>query len=177
MKILIASDIHGSYEAAKKIIERAKAEGAEQIILLGDVYNHGPRNPLPQGYDPMAVAELLNGLENLTVLKGNCDSEVDEMISSFAFAESAYIFTDGVKVFLTHGHKYNIDNIPNGCGVMIYGHVHTGFIKEINGVITANAGSAAMPKNGTQKSYILLDGNTLYLKNLEGDILEKRGLK
>lgn len=177
MKILIASDIHGSAAAAEGILERAAAEGAERIILLGDIYNHGPRNPLPERYDPMRVAELFNRAADLTAVRGNCDSEVDETISGFAFAESAYVFADGVKIFLTHGHKYNIDNIPAKCGALIYGHVHTGFITERDGTIVANAGSAALPKNGTEKSYLLLDGGTLYLKNLNGGIIDKRGLK
>lgn len=176
MKILIASDVHGSAIAAERIINRAKAEGADEIILLGDVYNHGPRNPLPEGYDPMRVAEILNACERLTVIKGNCDSEVDEMISSFTFAESAYIFTEGKKLYLTHGHKLEGERPPKGVDGLIYGHVHTGFIKEREGVIVANPGSAALPKCGTEKSCLLLDGGTLTLMTLEGRIIESRGL-
>lgn len=175
MKIIIASDIHGSLTAAKALLAAAEREGAEQIALLGDVYYHGPRNPLPDRYDPKGVAALLNGRNDLIVVKGNCDSEVDGMISSFRFAEDAYLFV-GKKIFLTHGHVYNIDNLPAGCDAVFYGHVHYGFICEKDGVVVANPGSVSLPKNNSEKSYLLLDGTMLYLKNLEGKILEKRGL-
>lgn len=175
MKIIIASDIHGSLTAAKALLAAAEREGAEQIALLGDVYYHGPRNPLPENYDPKGVSALLNGRNDLIVVKGNCDSEVDGMISSFRFAEDAYLFV-GKKIFLTHGHVYNIDNLPAGCDAVFYGHVHYGFICEKDGIVVANPGSVSLPKNNSEKSYLLLDGTMLYLKNLEGKILEKRGL-
>ena len=86
MKILIASDIHGSEFYLQKLLQRFAEEGAEQMILLGDIYNHGPRNPLPEGYRPLGVAALLNPLaDRLTVVKGNCDSDVDTLISDFEF--------------------------------------------------------------------------------------------
>lgn len=174
MKLLIASDIHGSQIAAERIRERYEAENAEGVILLGDIYNPGPRHGLPEGYAPMKVAEIINAFENLTVIKGNCDSEVDIKISDFAFVDCAVLYVGKKRVFLTHGHRYHIDNIPKNCDALIYGHKHTGFITEKDGKIIANAGSAAIPKNGTEKSYLLLDGNTLYLKSLTGEVLEKR---
>ena len=86
MKFLIASDVHGSNFYLKKLIERFKAEGADKLILLGDIYNHGPRNPLPEEYEPMTVSEQLNAMnDKLIVIKGNCDSQVDTMISQFSF--------------------------------------------------------------------------------------------
>ena len=131
MKILIASDIHGSRYYAQKLAERFAAEGAEQLILLGDIYNHGPRNPLPKDYDPMGVASVLNALvSKLTVVKGNCDSDVDTLISDFEFVSEAVIFTEGKKVFLQHGDRFSIDKLPKNCGdAFIYGHYHTGFIR------------------------------------------------
>ena len=90
MKYLIASDVHGSAYYADRIVERAKAENADLIILLGDIYNHGPRNPLPKDYAPMKVAETLNAVKDkLIVVKGNCDSQVDTLISEFDFIDSA----------------------------------------------------------------------------------------
>ena len=174
MKILIASDVHGSYSAVKKLTEIMKEEGAEELVLLGDIYNHGPRNPFPEEYAPMKVAETLNGIKNLTVIKGNCDSEVDEMISDFPFSESATIFCDGKKIFLTHGHKYNVDNVPLFYDVVIYGHFHVGFITEKDGIVFANPGSVSLPKENSQKGYLLLDNGILYLKNTEGTVLGKK---
>ena len=177
MKLLIASDIHGSYAAAKALQQKMVEEGAEELILLGDIYNHGPRNPFPEEYAPLKVAEILNGMKNLTVIKGNCDSEVDEMISSFVFSASAFIFADGKKIFLTHGHKYNENNLPAGCKVVLYGHFHIGFIKEKDGVIIANPGSVSLPKNNSEASYILLANGKLILKSLSsGKILAEKKL-
>ncbi|MBQ8427133.1 MAG: phosphodiesterase, partial [Clostridia bacterium] len=123
MKILIASDLHGSSFYAKKIVEILKKENAEKIVLLGDIYNHGPRNSLPKDYSPMEVAKVLNGVkDNLIVIKGNCDSAVDTMISEFDFIEDACIIIGGKSVFLTHGHVYNKDNMPKTkYNVVIYG--------------------------------------------------------
>ena len=101
MKILIASDLHGSAHFTKKLLERYTAEGAEQLVLLGDIYNHGPRNPLPEGYDPLGVAPPLNPhVKELTVVKGNCDSDVDTLISDFEFVSEAVLFIGGKKVLL-----------------------------------------------------------------------------
>lgn len=171
MKFLIASDIHGSAYYVNKVLALAEKEKADKIILLGDVYNHGPRNRLPDGYEPMKVAELLNSVKDkLIVIKGNCDSEVDTMISEFDFLESGVIVTENKTVFLTHGHKYNKDKLPKTeFDAIIYGHFHTGFIENINGKTFANAGSTSLPKNGTAHSYIILDKTTLSLMDIESE--------
>lgn len=176
MKVLIASDIHGSAYYAKKVVEVAETEMADRIILLGDVFNHGPRNRLPEGYEPMKVAEIFNGVKGkLMVIKGNCDSEVDTMISEFDFLESAVLMVENKSLFLTHGHKYNKDKMPKTeFDGIIYGHFHTGFIEKQDGKIIANAGSTSLPKNNTANSYLLLDENTLYLKDIEtGEVITK----
>ena len=96
MKFLIASDIHGSRIYAQRVADLLGEEGADRLILLGDIYNHGPRNPLPEGYDPMGVAKILNGLvDRLTVIKGNCDSDVDTMISDFEFVSEGVLIAEG----------------------------------------------------------------------------------
>lgn len=176
MKIVIASDIHGSHAATKDVLRAFEREGADELVLLGDIYNHGPRNPFPEEYAPLKVAEELNALRHLTVIKGNCDSEVDAMISKFVFAESAFLFADGKRVFLTHGHVFNEDNVPPNVDVVLYGHFHVGFIKEKDGMIFANPGSAALPKENSYKGYLLLENGTLYLKKMNGDVLDKREL-
>lgn len=174
MKILIASDLHGSSYYAKKIIEIYALENAEKIVLLGDVYNHGPRNSLPKDYQPMEVAKTLNAVkENLIVIKGNCDSAVDTMISEFDFIEDACLLIGKKSVFLTHGHVYNIDNQPKTrYSAIIYGHFHTGFIERKNNVIVANTGSLSLPKNHTPNSYIIIDEQTIVLKDLDGNIIK-----
>lgn len=173
MKILVASDVHGSAHFTQKLLERFSEEGADQLVLLGDIYNHGPRNPLPEGYDPMGVAALLNPLvAKLTVVKGNCDSDVDTLISDFEFVSEAYLFLGGKKVFLQHGDRFNIDRLPKNCGdAFLYGHYHTGFIEERQGVLVANCGSVSLPKGGTPRSYILLDEKGICLKDLGGNTI------
>lgn len=177
MKLLIASDVHGSYSAIEKVLKKVQEENAQELILLGDIYNHGPRNPFPDEYAPMKVAEALNKTERLTVIKGNCDSEVDEMISSFTFSESAYLFVNGKKIFLTHGHKYNENALPSGCDALIYGHFHIGFIKEKEGLIIANPGSVSLPKENSEPSYLVLGDGLLQLKSLHtGKLLAEKTL-
>jgi putative phosphoesterase len=175
MKYLVVSDIHGSSYYANKINEIYNKEEPDKIILLGDLYYHGPRNPLTKEYNPMKVCEIFNNLKDkILCIKGNCDAEVDEMISEFKFNESISIDINGLKFFFTHGHKYNIDNIPEGIDVLVYGHFHTGFIKEKDGVICVNSGSISLPKENTKNSYLIIDENEMILKDVEGEIIEKR---
>ncbi len=178
MKYLIASDVHGSKLNAQKIVDAFNREKANKIIVLGDVYNHGPRNPLPEEYAPMEVAKIFNAVKaDLIVIKGNCDSTVDTMISEFDFLDGVCLAIQDKTVYLTHGHVYNKDNMPKTkFDALIYGHFHTGFIDQIDGVIVANAGSVSLPKNQTEKSYMILDGKTLYLKDLNGNIIDKRDI-
>lgn len=121
MKFLIASDIHGSEKYTEELLARFGEEGADQLVLLGDIYNHGPRNPLPDGYDPLGVARLLNAVAGrLTVIKGNCDSDVDTMISDFEFVSEAVLIDGGKKIFLQHGDRFNIDALPKNCGAAFF---------------------------------------------------------
>lgn len=176
MKILIISDIHGSYYYAEKIKEIYSREKPEQIILLGDLYYHGPRNQLTQEYNPMKVAGILNDFKDiLRAVRGNCDAEVDEMISDFKFEQNIQINVNGKEVLFTHGHVYNMDNIPDkSIEIMFYGHFHTGFIEEENGIIFANPGSISLPKNNTEHSYMIFDDKKIVLKNVDGEIIKEK---
>ena len=175
MKFLIASDIHGSKYFTEKVLEQANIEKADKIILLGDVYNHGPRNPLPTEYNPMEVARLLNGVkEKLIVIKGNCDSQVDTLISEFDFIENMCLVSGDKTFYLTHGHINNID-IPTKTkfDYIVYGHFHTGFIKEKDRTTFVNVGSVSLPKNGTPSSYLIIEDGKLLLKDIQGNIIAK----
>lgn len=175
MKILVASDLHGSGYYARKLKEIIESENPDKIILLGDLYYHGPRNQLSLEYAPMEVAKILNSFkEKIITARGNCDAEVDQMISEFKFEENIRLEINNKKFFFTHGHKYNIDNLPNeDFDVMIYGHFHTGFIKEEYGKIFVNSGSISLPKNNTKNSYLIIDENRIYLKDIEKNIIEE----
>lgn len=176
MKLLIISDIHGSSYYAKQIPEIFEREKADKLIVLGDLYYHGPRNPLPEEYAPMEVAKILNLLKaKMEVIRGNCDAEVDEMISEFEFQNHLILNMDGRKVYFTHGHKNNIDKLPKEkIDIMIYGHFHAGFIKEKDEIIFANPGSISLPKNNTKNSYLILEEKKIMIKDLEGKIIEEK---
>lgn len=175
MKYLVISDIHGSKFYASRIKKIYEEEEASKIILLGDLYYHGPRNPLPKEYAPMEVAKILNDMKNeILCVKGNCDAEVDEMISEFEFQNNIELNINGKKFFFTHGQKYNIDNVPSQIDVLVYGHFHTGFIKEKDGVIFVNSGSISLPKNGTKNSYLTIDDEKIVLKDLNKNVIDER---
>lgn len=175
MKYLIISDIHGSNYYANKINEIYEKENPDKIILLGDLYYHGPRNPLTKEYNPMEVAKVLNNLKDkIMCVRGNCDAEVDEMISDFEFKDSIQLNINGKRFFFTHGQNYNMNHIPQNIDVLIFGHLHTGFIKEKDGVLCVNSGSISLPKNNTKHSYLLIDNDKIILKDVEGNIIEEK---
>lgn len=158
MRVVIASDIHGSSVYAQRVTELAAKEQADFLVLLGDIYNHGPRNPLPEGYEPLKVAELLQGVKGLMVVRGNCDSEVDSMISDFTFSDDLFFTVAGRRVFCTHGHRYSTERLPqlSEGDIFVQGHTHLAFIERAeSGVILANPGSVSLPKDGNRGVLIL----------------------
>jgi hypothetical protein len=178
MKYLVVSDIHGSSYYARKIEEIYNREQPDKIILLGDLYYHGPRNSLTEEYNPMEVSKILNKYKDIILCtRGNCDAEVDEMISDFKFEDFIELKINGVDFFFSHGHKYNMDNVPPNGDVVVYGHFHMGFIEEQYGVIFVNPGSISLPKNNTKHSYLIIDDKELILKDIDGCILNKKGYK
>ena len=179
MKAIIFSDIHGSSYYAERIKEIVEKENPDKIILLGDLYYHGPRNDLSQEYNPMKVSEILNSLKDkLLVVRGNCDAEVDEMISEFKFEDHILMEINNKNVYFTHGHKYNIEKIPyEDFEILIYGHIHQGFIEEKEGYLFANPGSISLPKCGTLHSYMVFDENGLILKEVDGNIIKEYTFK
>ena len=175
MKVLVISDIHGSGYYAEKIKEIVERENPDKIVLLGDLYYHGPRNDLSQEYNPMKVSKILNSLKDkLYVVRGNCDAEVDEMISEFKFEDHILMDINGKKVYFTHGHKYNIEVIPyEEFEILVYGHVHQGFIEEKEGYLFANPGSISIPRLNTSHSYLMFYQEKLVLKDVDGKILKE----
>lgn len=172
MKLMIASDIHGSKYYCEKLLVRYMEETPDKLILLGDILYHGPRNDLPKEYDPKTVIRLLNLVkEHLICVRGNCDTEVDQMVLEFPIlADYSWIFVDGITMYLTHGHKYNIDNIPpmNPHEILIYGHTHIPMAQENEQGIFLNPGSVAIPKENSEHGYIVYEKGTFVWKNLEG---------
>lgn len=181
MQLFIASDVHGSaanLELFFKIVDESiKSHPDTKVVLLGDTYNHGPRNPFPDGYAPMQVAKLLNdAMTFVTVIKGNCDSEVDEMISNFPIIGDFDMEWGNRRVYFTHGHKANPENPPRGvkCGdIVFYGHYHVPKITRQDGVTYICVGSIGLPFGGSARTYVLLTEDSLQLKSFEGEIIEE----
>ena len=179
MQFIVMSDIHGSSYYIKEMKKVLDKEVPDKIVLLGDLYYHGPRNPLSKEYAPMEVANILNSMKNkILAVRGNCDAEVDQMISEFEMKENIIIDIDGKKFLFTHGHKINMDHLPEEkIDVLIYGHFHTGFITEKGNIIIANPGSISLPKQNTKNSYILIENGSLVLKDLTGNVIKERKFK
>ena len=174
MKIIVISDIHGSLFYMNKIKEIIDKSNVDKIVLLGDLYYHGPRNPLTQEYNPQQVANILNSYKDkILCVRGNCDAQVDEMISEFKFNDNVKLDINGKRFFFTHGHKYNIDNLPDNIDVIVYGHFHTGFIKQKDNVICVNSGSISLPKENTKNSYLIIDDNNIKLMDLDGNVIDR----
>ncbi|MBQ8331311.1 MAG: phosphodiesterase [Clostridia bacterium] len=171
-KWMIASDIHGDFECATRLVERYRQSGAEKLILLGDLLYHGPRNDLPAGYAPKKVIELLNGLrDELLCVRGNCDTEVDQMVLSFPIlADYAFLSADGLTFFVTHGHTHNTTNPPplKKGDVLLHGHTHVPAAEPFGaGTLYLNPGSVSIPKEGSPKSYLLYENRTFSFCRLE----------
>jgi putative phosphoesterase len=172
MKILFFSDVHGSPESLELLLEKIRDFAPDHLVLLGDALYHGPRNPLKEDYAPKKTAELLNSIKaRLTAVRGNCDSEVDQMMLEYPMmSDYAALLADGHRFFLTHGHHWNPGQLPPlGSGdVLCYGHTHIPQAEKITDDLTAfNPGSLSLPKGGYAASYGTYENNTLTVLELE----------
>lgn len=171
MKLMFASDIHGSAYYAEKMRQAYIDEKADKLILLGDLLYHGPRNDLPKDYAPKRVIEILNSMkEEILCVRGNCDTEVDQMVLSFPImADYAVIYADGKTMYLTHGHKFNPENPPKmkKGDYLINGHTHVPANVDMGDLVYINPGSVSIPKAGSGHSYMLYENGEFVLKELE----------
>ena len=174
MKWMIASDLHGSAVYCRRMVEAFEREGADRLLLLGDLLYHGPRNDLPEGYAPKEVMSLLNGMKpKLLCVRGNCDAEVDQMVLDFPILADYAVLPVGQRlVYATHGHVHNLKNLPPLApgDILLHGHTHipawTEFGEEN---LYLNPGSLSIPKDGSAHSYMTLEGETFCWKTLEGE--------
>lgn len=175
-KLFIASDMHGDIECTKRMLDAFEKEGCEKIILLGDVLYHGPRNDLPDNYAPKAVIELLNSIrDKIIAVRGNCDTEVDQMVLSFpVLADYAIIIADGLTIYATHGHNYNMDKLPPLCkgDILLHGHTHVLCCVEFgDGNYYINPGSVTLPKEGNPRTYAILENRVFTVKSFDGNVV------
>ncbi|MBN2626713.1 MAG: phosphodiesterase [Spirochaetales bacterium] len=170
MKTMILSDIHGKAPALEQALKIFVSEGFDRLFLLGDILYHGPRNPLPEGYDPPKVVELINPLRDVILAcRGNCDSEVDQMLLKFPLLADYSLFqTENHRFVLTHGH---LDSsrlpVPREGDVLLSGHTHIPVLEESGGIIRFNPGSPALPKGGNPPSYGVIEGERLSVRRLD----------
>ncbi len=177
MKLIIASDIHGSATYASRLFDLIEAEQPDRIALLGDLLYHGPRNDLPQGYDTQRVASLLNTkAEHIIAVRGNCDAEVDQMMLDFPCMADYTTIADGeFTLFCTHGHIFSPptdhtapDTIPAlpSHSAFLSGHTHIKTLVEHGDILYVNPGSVSLPKDGS-RSFAVYESGTFTLKSLD----------
>lgn len=172
MKLMFASDIHGSALWCGRMLEAFEREKPRRLCLLGDLLYHGPRNELPEGHAPKEVIRLLNAYRNeLLCVRGNCDAEVDQLVLEFpVLQESAVVFADGLELFLSHGHRHCPQSpppLPEGA-FLINGHTHIPSAERVGGIHCLNCGSVALPKENTPHSYIIFEDGVFVWRSLDG---------
>ena len=176
--LAILSDIHGCLPALQQTLFQLRPFAPDYYLLLGDVLNHGPRNPVPQGYAPAAVAESLNQLRTrIIAVRGNCDSEVDQMLLAFpCLSPYNFMLLGNRRCCMTHGHLYSVEQLALSSGdVLLSGHTHlAGFSEPSSGVLAMNPGSIAMPRQGPA-SFGLYQNGCFSIREVEdGSLLAER---
>lgn len=179
MKLMFISDIHGIKTNLSKVKERFEELHCDKLVVLGDLYYIGPRNKMIEGYDIKEVQAFLESMKDkLVCVRGNCDSEVDIMVSNFPIVnELSVIMTENNDLYITHGHIYNESNWMKEHSILIYGHLHIPFIKKIETNYYLNPGSISLPKEGYLPSYMIYDENKFTIYDIEDNIIMEEELK
>lgn len=175
----VISDIHGNYKNLEIAFRLSKDQGAEYFLILGDLLNHGPRNGVPEEYDPLKVAALINQHKEKTIIiRGNCDSEVDQMLIDLPISNiSNTLFINGHKCFMTHGHKYKAED-ANKLGLVdgdffMSGHTHVTVLKDNEqGVHILNPGSITFPKKTEKKTFAIITDSEITIRDLDNNVVE-----
>ena len=162
MKVLIASDIHGSAYWCEKLLQLAQQEQPDKLILLGDILYHGPRNDLPRDYCPKKVIPMLSAWsQKILCVRGNCEAEVDQMVLPFpCMAAYSQLMVDGKTFYLTHGHHDHPGALPSleEGSVFLFGHTHVKMDEIHGGIRCLNPGSVSIPKDGSHSCLLYENG-------------------
>ncbi len=177
MKLMIASDLHGSLYYGEKLFEAYENEKPEKILLLGDLLYHGARNDLPKGYDTKGLTALLNRYKDVILgVRGNCDASIDQMVLEFPMmADYILLYLDGRTFIATHGDLIHEDAmIPHTDGtILLHGHTHLKIAENRGDFTYINPGSVSIPKDDEHHSYIIYEEGTFIFKDVEtGEILK-----
>ena len=175
MKIMIASDIHGSAFYCRELLAAFEREKADKLLLLGDVLYHGPRNDLPKEYAPKEVIQLLNAMKNkIFCVRGNCDTEVDQMVLEFPIlADYCILYAGERMLYATHGHVHNMTALPplQSGDILLHGHTHIPAWTEFGeNNLYLNPGSVSIPKEGSAHGYMVLEDDMVIWKTLTGEV-------
>lgn len=175
MKLMIASDIHGSAYYCRKMLEAFETERGDRLLLLGDILYHGPRNDLPRDYAPKEVITMLNSIKDkLLCVRGNCDTEVDQMVLEFPVLADYCVFLCGERlIYATHGHNYNLQTVPplQPGDILLHGHTHIPAWEHFGDKnLYLNPGSVSIPKSGSANSYMVLENSAFIWKSLDGAV-------
>ena len=172
MKLMFASDIHGSAYYCKKLLEAFDKEQPDKLLLLGDILYHGPRNDLPRDYAPKEVITMLNEMKrDIICVRGNCDTEVDQMVLEFPIlSDYALIYADGIEMLASHGHK-ELPPIKRG-GVVLSGHTHVPKFEVIDYTAYMNPGSVSIPKEGSKNGYMIYENKSFSWYDIDGNRLK-----
>ena len=170
MKLMIASDLHGSAYYTRLLLEAMDREQPDRLLLLGDLLYHGPRNDLPREYAPKKVIEMLNARKSqLLCVRGNCEAEVDQMVLEFpVLSEFGVVFADGMTIYMLHGHK-NLDLPVLPGDILLCGHTHVPAVRKDGEHYYVNPGSVSIPKEGSCHGYMILENRHLTHISLEGE--------
>jgi len=174
MKLMIASDIHGSAYYCRELLNAFEREKADRLLLLGDILYHGPRNDLPKEYAPKEVIAMLNPLaQRIFCVRGNCEAEVDQMVLSFPVMADYCVLTAGKRlIYAAHGHNHNLKSLPplQKGDILLHGHTHIpaweAFGEEN---LYLNPGSVSIPKEGSAHGYMVLEDGIAVWKDLSGE--------
>lgn len=181
MKWMIASDIHGSAFYCKKLLSAYRIEKADRFLLLGDILYHGPRNDLPTDYSPKTVIEMLNEFQNdILCVRGNCDTEVDQMVLQFPIlADFCILNYKKHLIFATHGHIFNTENLPclHENDILLHGHTHVPACVKTAGVYYLNPGSVSIPKENSSHGYMIFEDGMFQWKDFSGNCYKTFDLK
>ena len=177
MKWMIASDIHGSAYYCQAMLDAYDCEGAERLLLLGDLLYHGPRNDLPKEYAPKQVIAMLNARkQDILCVRGNCEAEVDQMVLEFPVLAEYAILTEGTHmIFATHGHVFHESHLPplRDGDILLHGHTHVPKCVSHEHYTYMNPGSVSIPKENSHHGYMTLENGLFLWKDLDGTIMQE----
>ncbi len=172
MRTIVVSDIHGSIDSVHHLVKAMEHHQIQQVLALGDFLYHGPRNPIPENYDPKQVIDALNKL-NIQAVRGNCDAEVDQMMLNFPIMDTCKHIQVGEKqCVMTHGHLVNPDQPLSNVDMILYGHVHLPIAKSEKNLIVLNPGSITLPKENNPRTYAVLEDHRFTIYTLDHQVFK-----